>query len=105
VDRHGREGPRWVSSILLRSNPEIPTVVSNHLTTDIPVETLKVVTEWLKTRLVECSRNKQKQHFKKEDGLLSFGEGNCGRGFQDHWLDWVIIDEEGGQGKNRHERP
>jgi hypothetical protein len=56
--------------------------------------------EWIKTRLDECSRNRQKHYFKKGDsGLLAFGEGSCGKGFQDHWLDWVT-DYEGVQGKN-----
>lgn len=56
--------------------------------------------EWIKTRLDECSCNKQKQHFKKGDnGLITFGEGSCREGYQDHWLDWVT-DDEGGQSKN-----
>jgi hypothetical protein len=56
--------------------------------------------EWIKTCLDECSRNRQKHYFKKGDsGLLTFGEGSCGKGFQDHWLDWVT-DYEGGQGMN-----
>jgi hypothetical protein len=50
--------------------------------------------EWIKTCLDESGRNREKHYFKKGDsGLLTFGEGSCGKGFQDHWLDWVTNDE------------